>query len=173
MMNVPAYAGVPAAAAVSRVEYAGFWVRVLAYIIDNVVIGVGLMCLLIPLFFLTGFGATISHIHPQEELGDAGFLVILGFIFLAAMASLVVTWLYHALMESSEWQATVGKKMVGLVVTDMAGRRVSFGRATGRHFAKIVTNMVPVLIGYFMAAFTEKKQALHDMMAGCLILRRS
>jgi uncharacterized RDD family membrane protein YckC len=167
-MNVPAYAGVPAAAAVSRVEYAGFWVRFLAYIIDSVVMSLGLICVLIPLFFLTGFGALLSRIHPEEELGDAGILVILGFIFLAAMASLVVTWLYHALMESSEWQATVG-----LVVTDMAGRRVSFGRATGRHFGKIITNMVPAFIGYIMAAFTERKQALHDMIAGCLILRRS
>jgi uncharacterized RDD family membrane protein YckC len=59
------------------------------------------------------------------------------------------------------------------VVTDPAGRRVSFGRATGRHFGKIITNMVPLLIGYIMAGFTEKKQALHDMLAGCLVLRRS
>jgi uncharacterized RDD family membrane protein YckC len=67
----------------------------------------------------------------------------------------------------------LGKKALGLVVTDMAGRRVSFGRATGRHFSKIITNMVPALIGYIMAGFTEKKQALHDMMAGCLVLRRN
>jgi uncharacterized RDD family membrane protein YckC len=172
LTNVPAYAGVPAVAAVPRVEYAGFWLRVLAYIVDNLVIGVGLLCVLIPLFFLTGFGALISHVHPQEDWGDAGVLVIIGFFFLAAMASLVVTWLYHALMESSEWQATVGKRMLGLVVTDMAGQRVSFGRSTGRHFGKIVTNMVPAFIGYIMAAFTERRQALHDMMAGCLVLRR-
>ena len=75
-------------------------------------------------------------------------------------------------MESSEWQATVGKKALGLVVTDMEGRRVGFWRATGRHFAKIVTNMVPAFIGFIMAGFTEKKQALHDMIAGCLILHR-
>jgi uncharacterized RDD family membrane protein YckC len=76
-------------------------------------------------------------------------------------------------MECSEWQATVGKKVLGLMVTDMAGRRVSFGRSTGRHFAKIITNMVPAFIGYIMAGFTEKKQALHDMIAGCLVVRRS
>jgi len=171
LTNVPAYAGAPVAAG-PRMEYAGFWLRVLAYLVDNVVIAVGLLCVLIPLFFLTGFGAIFSHIHPQEDWGDAGALVIIGFIFLAAMASLVVTWLYHALMESSEWQATVGKRMLGLVVTDMAGQRVSFGRSTGRHFGKIITNMVPAFIGYIMAAFTERKQALHDMIAGCLILKR-
>jgi uncharacterized RDD family membrane protein YckC len=128
--------------------------------------------ILIPLIFLTGLGALLSQIHPQDELNDAGVLLIIGVIFLFFTVGLAVTWLYHALMESSEWQATVGKKTLGLVVTDMAGRRVSFGRATGRHFAKIVTNMVPAFIGYIMAGFTEKKQALHDMMAGCLILRR-
>jgi uncharacterized RDD family membrane protein YckC len=97
----------------------------------------------------------------------------MGFVFLLATASLVLTWLYHALMESSEWQATLGKKALGLVVTDMAGQRVSFGRSTGRHFGKIITNMVPLLIGYIMAGFTAKKQALHDMLAGCLVLRRN
>jgi uncharacterized RDD family membrane protein YckC len=167
---IPAYAG---NAAVARVEYAGFWLRVLAFLIDNVVMGIGFVLLLIPLIFLTGFGGFLSQIHPDEEINDAGIFVLIGFIFLAATASLVFTWLYHALMESSEWQATVGKKALGLVVTDLAGQRVSFGRSTGRHFGKIITNMVPFLIGYVMAGFTEKKQALHDMLAGCLVLRRS
>ena len=171
--GVPAYAGVPAAAAVSRVEYAGFWLRFLAYLIDGAIMGVGFVVLVIPLIFLTGLGAFLDQIRPEEELSDAGFFLIMGFIFLCITASLVVTWLYHALMESSEWQATVGKRVLGMVVTDMTGRRVSFGRATGRHFAKIITNMVPALIGYIMAGFTEKKQALHDMIAGCLVLRRS
>jgi uncharacterized RDD family membrane protein YckC len=170
-MNVPA--ATPAYAAVPRVEYAGSWLRVLAYVIDNAVIGVGILVVLIPLIILTGLGGLLSRIRPHEGLEDAGFFLIIGLIFLAATVSLVVTWLYHALMESSEWQATVGKRVLGLVVTDMAGRRVSFGRSTGRHFGKIVTNMVPALIGYIMAGFTERKQALHDMMAGCLVLRRN
>jgi uncharacterized RDD family membrane protein YckC len=170
-MNVPA--AVPAYAASPRVEYAGFWLRVLAYVIDNAVIGVGIIVVLIPLIFLTGLGAFLSRIHPAEDMNDFGFFLIIGLIFLAATVSLIVTWLYHALMESSGWQATVGKRVLGLVVTDMAGQRVSFGRSTGRHFGKIVTNMVPALIGYIMAGFTERKQALHDMMAGCLVLRRT
>ena len=167
MMNLSAAAAVP------RVEYGGFWLRFIAYLIDGVVMSLGVILVLIPLIFLTGLGALLSQIHPQEELSDAGIFLIIGVIFLLATVSLAVTWLYHALMESSEWQATVGKKALGLVVTDMAGRRISFGRATGRHFAKILTNMVPAFIGYIMAGFTEKKQALHDMIAGCLILRRS
>lgn len=166
MMNVPAIA------AALRVEYGGFWLRLVAYLIDSAVMSLGIVLILIPLIFLTGLGGLLSGIHPEEELNDAGVFLIIGVFFLFATVSLAVTWLYHALMESSEWQATIGKKALGLVVTDAAGQRVSFGRATGRHFAKIVTNMVPALIGYIMAGFTEKKQALHDMIAGCLILRR-
>ncbi|HVH70333.1 MAG TPA: RDD family protein [Candidatus Dormibacteraeota bacterium] len=163
----------PAVAAVPRVEYGGFWLRFLAYLIDSAVMGIGVFLVAIPLIFLTGLGAFLSEIRPGEELSDAGFWLIMGVIFLFATVSLAVTWLYHALMESSEWQATVGKKALGLVVTDLAGCRVSFWLATGRHFAKIVTNMVPLFIGYILAGFTKKKQALHDMIAGCLILRRS
>ena len=167
---VPAYAGYPA---VPRVEYAGFWVRFLAFLIDNAVMGIGFVLILIPLIFLTGLGGFIGEIHPNEDMNDVGIFMLFGLLFLAATVSLLLTWLYHALMESSEWQATLGKKVLGLVVTDMAGRRVSFGRATGRHFAKIITNMVPAFIGYIMAGFTERKQALHDMIAGCLVLRRN
>ena len=159
--------------AVPRVEYAGFWLRFLALLIDNVVLGLGFVLIMIPLIFLTGLHEVLGQFHPDEELNDAGIFVLMGFVFLLATASLVLTWLYHALMESSEWQATLGKKALGLVVTDMAGQRVSFGRSTGRHFGKIITNMVPLLIGYIMAGFTAKKQALHDMLAGCLVLRRN
>jgi len=167
---VPAYAGY---AAVPRVQYAGFWVRFLAFLIDNAVMGIGFVLILIPLIFLTGLGGFIGEIHPNEDMNDVGIFMLFGLLFLAATVSLLLTWLYHALMESSEWQATLGKKVLGLVVTDMAGRRVSFGRATGRHFAKIITNMVPAFIGYIMAGFTERKQAMHDMIAGCLVLRRN
>lgn len=164
------YPGVPAAL---HVEYAGFWLRFLAYLIDSVVMTLGVVLVLIPLIFLTGLGALLSRFHPGEELSDAGILFLIGLFFLAVTVTLAVTWLYHALMESSEWQATVGKKALDLVVTDMAGQRVGFGRATGRHFGKIITNMIPAFIGYIMAAFTERKQALHDMLAGCLVLRRT
>jgi uncharacterized RDD family membrane protein YckC len=166
---VPLHAG---CAAVPRVEYAGFWLRFLALLIDNVVLGLGFVLVLIPLIFLTGLGGFLSEFHPNEDLNDSSILMLIGFFFLVATGSLVLTWLYHALMECSDWQATVGKRVLGLVVTDMAGQRVSFGRATGRHFGKIITNMVPFLIGYIMAGFTAKRQALHDMLAGCLVLRR-
>ena len=159
-------------ATVSRVEYGGFWLRFLAYLLDGAVIMIGVCVVAAPLVFLTGLGAFLSQIHPEEDWNESGVWVLIAVFFLFVTASLVITWLYHALMESSGWQATVGKKALGLVVTDMEGRRVTFWHATGRHFAKIVTNMVPLLIGYILAGFTEKKQALHDMIAGCLILHR-
>jgi uncharacterized RDD family membrane protein YckC len=168
---VPAYAA--GYVAVPRVEYAGFWLRFLALLIDNVVMGFAFVLILIPLIFLTGLQGFIGEFHPNEDLNDAGIFMLVSLIFLVATATLLLTWLYHALMESSEWQATLGKKALGLVVTDMAGQRVSFGRSTGRHFGKIVTNLIPAFIGYIMAGFTEKKQALHDMLAGCLVLRRN
>ena len=80
-------------------------------------------------------------------------------------------WLYYALFESSKYGGTLGKMAVGIKVTDIEGRRVSFARATGRYFARIVTNMT-LLIGYIMAGFTEKKQALHDILANCLVVKK-
>ena len=160
-----------AVAAPPSVDYGGFWLRFLAYLVDGAVITLGIFVVAIPLVFLTGLGTLLSQIHPEEDFNDAGFWLMMAVIFLFATVSLAVTWLYHALMESSEWQATVGKKVLDLVVTDLAGRRVSFWRATGRHFAKIVSNII-YPFGHIMAGFTDQKQALHDMIAGCLILRR-
>jgi uncharacterized RDD family membrane protein YckC len=97
-----------------------------------------------------------------------GIGFILGFFGII----LVVSWLYYALSESSSWQATLGKKILNLKVTDMSGQPISFGRASGRYFAKIITGMIPLMIGYIMAGFTEKKQAIHDMIASCLVLRK-
>ncbi|MGB2672019.1 MAG: RDD family protein [Candidatus Acidiferrum sp.] len=164
---------VPTSMGYGGVEYAGFWLRFVAYIIDGIVSCIAFVILLIPLFVLTGAGAALGRIISGEDVGDdvsaflgAGF--ILGFFGII----LVVSWLYYALSESSSWQATLGKKILNLKVTDMTGQRITFGRASGRYFAKIITGMIPLLIGYIMAGFTEKKQAIHDMIASCLVLRK-
>jgi uncharacterized RDD family membrane protein YckC len=83
----------------------------------------------------------------------------------------VAAWLYHALMECSKNQGTLGKMALGLRVTDLDGRRINFGRATGRYFAKIISYMT-LMIGFIMAAFTSKKQALHDFVGGTLVLSK-
>jgi uncharacterized RDD family membrane protein YckC len=78
-------------------------------------------------------------------------------------------WLYEAMMHSSSWQATLGKRALGMIVTDLDGRRLSFGRATGRHFAKWLSAMI-LGIGFIMVAFAPKKQGLHDMVAGTVVI---
>jgi uncharacterized RDD family membrane protein YckC len=83
----------------------------------------------------------------------------------------MLSWIYYASMESSSWQATLGKKILGLKVTDLAGNRISFARASGRFFGKILSGMI-LGIGFLMAGFTQRKQALHDILAGCLVLRQ-
>jgi uncharacterized RDD family membrane protein YckC len=88
-----------------------------------------------------------------------------------ALLRMVLNWLYYSLLESSAWQATLGKKALGLEVTDLDGNRISFGRATGRFFAKFISSII-LGIGYIMAGFTEKKQALHDILAGTLVIRK-
>jgi uncharacterized RDD family membrane protein YckC len=93
----------------------------------------------------------------------------MGIVFLSYW---LIEWLYFAGFESSSWQATPGKKVLNLVVTDLSGARISFGRGTGRYFSKWVTQLIPVFIGYILAGITERKQALHDMIASTLVLRR-
>ncbi len=99
------------------------------------------------------------------------FQVALAIIPLGGIAALAAGWLYFAIMESSDHQATLGKMALGLVVTDLQGRQITFGRATGRYFGKILSAFI-FCIGFMMAGFTERKQALHDMLAGALVVRK-
>ncbi|HEX4075838.1 MAG TPA: RDD family protein [Candidatus Acidoferrales bacterium] len=161
-------AGVPVAGANI---YAGFWLRVVAAIIDGFVIGIplGIFALLLIL------SAVPFITHTQDPM--AVVVTILPRIFFLLVVYLVASWLYWALMESSSWQATLGKKALGLRVTDLAGSRPTFGRASGRFFAGRGISCVPTVGGlYFlidciMAGFTERKQALHDIIAGCFVIR--
>jgi len=154
-----------APAARAPVTYAGFWLRFVAIIIDGIVLGVVLG---IPFaVVMTAMGVSFIGVSRPEEMAGP-------FIGVFALFEIIIfagQWLYYALMESSSWQATLGKKALGLYVTDMNGQRITFGRATGRYFGKLISGMI-LLIGYMMAGFTEKKQALHDIMAGCLVLRK-
>ena len=86
-----------------------------------------------------------------------------------SLISIAAYWLYYALLESSPSRATLGKMALGIVVTDLQGGRISFGRATGRHFAKYLSSLI-LMIGYLMAGFTRQKQALHDILAGTLVV---
>jgi len=155
------------------VTYAGFWLRVLAYCIDAIILGIFAVPILIGGAMLLGIGGMLENIpHNQDPFINGMPPAFILFIMFCGALGLFGTWLYFAFLESSEWQGTAGKRVLGLIVTDLAGQRVTFMRATGRHFAKIVTGLIPFGIGYIMAGFTEKRQALHDMIASCLVLRR-
>ena len=153
--------------------YAGFWLRFVAYIIDGFVLGAGFIAIIVVLAMVTGLGSAVSRIHSGEDIGEAFALLGVASIFLGIGIAIVGGWLYFAMMESSSWQATLGKRALSIEVTDMAGQRISFGRASGRHFGKIITNLIPFAIGWILAGVTEKKQALHDMIASCLVVRKA
>jgi uncharacterized RDD family membrane protein YckC len=143
------------------VGYGGFWIRVLAALIDGVI--VRLAAVPVVLIF-GGLGMARMTIGlPRGGLGILGGGV-------TVMVILFGGWLYEALMESSSYQATLGKMILGMKVTDLYGNRISFGRATGRHFAKILSGMV-LCIGFIMVGLTQRKQGLHDLLAGTLVRR--
>lgn len=158
----PAYAAPIYPVAMPPVSYAGFWIRFLAHVIDSVV----LSAVVVPLMFLViGMGA-LGSARNQGAAATAA-LALFTIIFVVLFAS---QWLYYALMESSGKQGTLGKMVLKLKVTDMNGNRITFGRASGRYFAKWISSMT-MLIGYIMAGFTEKKQALHDFIAATVVLK--
>jgi uncharacterized RDD family membrane protein YckC len=162
---VPTSYAVVSPAGVTGQQYGGFWIRFLAFIIDAVIVRIAL----IPIFVLFGFNFIgLRSIHGRIGAEDIPWIA--GAASTAALIVFGGQWLYEAILTSSSWQATVGKKIVGLKVTDEAGNRISFARATGRHFAKYISVII-LWIGFIMAAFTERKRALHDMIAGTLVMK--
>ncbi|MFZ0638589.1 MAG: RDD family protein [Candidatus Acidiferrales bacterium] len=163
----------PVYAVTPGLVYAGFWLRFVAYIIDSLILGVFVGLIILILAFTTGFAAVIRNL-PENPTPDVFFqgALLTGLLVMIA-ATITGAWLYYACMESSRFQGTLGKMVLGLVVTDLQAQPVSFGRASGRFFAKLITGLIPFCIGYIMAGFTAKKQALHDMIAGCLVLRKT
>lgn len=134
-------------------SYAGFWLRLVAWIIDMLVV-MGASILL---------GSFLGIVAPNIDLFDSQVVWdVIGF---------ATVWLYFTVMESSSKQGTLGKMALGIFVTDMDGNRISFARANGRYFGKILSELI-LGFGYVMIAFTEKKQALHDKLAGCLVLKK-
>ena len=85
---------------------------------------------------------------------------------------ILIQWLYFTVSESSSWQATLGKKMFGLKVTDMAGNKIGFGKANARYWSKIISAII-LLVGFLMVAFTKQKQGLHDIIAGTLVIKKA
>lgn len=159
--------GVAAAVPGPVFHYSGFWRRFFAMMIDGIIFSpiVGIM------FVSTGIFGILLHPNPDEDFA-AIMAALFGFSLLGMLLLLLLGgWLYHTLMESSRYQGTLGKMALGAIVTDLNGNRISFARANGRFFGKWISSAV-FNIGYLMAGFTEKKQALHDMLAGCLVIQK-
>jgi uncharacterized RDD family membrane protein YckC len=154
-----------AAGSGAYLQYAGFWLRFLAYLIDGLILGaagfvLGLIFGLIAIGIDAASGGSSSTTGTVSSIASVASWVI----------SLVGGWLYFSLQESSARQATIGKMALGIRVTDAEGRRISFGRATARYFSKFLSGLI-CAIGYVMAGFTQRKQALHDMIARTLVVR--
>src|SRR5215470_11494218 len=145
--------------------YGGFWIRVLAYLIDRIVVGA--IYSPIAIYFALRMAAELRRLPPNgpEQLGP-----IFHFVSIVVPLAFVVQWLYEALLTSSSWQATVGKRVLDLKVTDEGGNPISFERATGRFFAKVLSGLI-LGIGFLMIAFTARKQGLHDIIAGTLVMK--
>lgn len=141
--------------AASDYRYAGFWWRFVAALIDGVIGTVIGMVV----------GAVIGF---QMGSGDATIDAIKA---VSSVVGMVVNWLYFAISESSPMSGTLGKYLLGIRVVDENGDRIGFGRATGRYFGKILSALI-LCVGFLMAGWTRRKQALHDMIAGCLVVRR-
>lgn len=164
-----------------RVEYGGFWIRFAAYLIDSIVIGIPLFIVTV-IIFLVFFGTMdvfsilVESTNPGYEMTEEEAFALLGSYFGAFAVAVIINFLaavaYFAGLQSSKWQATVGKKLLGLKVTDLQGDRITFGRALGRYFAMVFLSGI-LCIGYIIAAFTEKKQSLHDLIASTLVIKKA
>ncbi len=142
----------PAGAATPQpLVYANFGQRLLAFLIDLLIL-FGLSIVI---------GAIWGATHPNSA-DQSGLTVLL---------TLGSFWIYKAVLESSAWQATLGKRAIRIKVTKRSGNRIGFGRATARFFAQALSYCF-LCLGYIIAAFTPRRQALHDYIAGTLVTRR-
>jgi uncharacterized RDD family membrane protein YckC len=168
----PAAPLLPQTTAAALEDYAGFWKRVAAYILDAII-------LYIPQVLIEkAFGGTAAKAALQQAILDgagnpdammAANAHYYGTMWPAMLLIMVVGILYFVVCESSAWQGTVGKLALGIRVTDLDGNRISFLKALGRYFAKFLSVII-LGVGFLMAGWTRRKQGLHDMICGTLVL---
>lgn len=170
------------------IEYAGFWLRLLALFLDAIMLGIVDRFVQQPLLKLFGIyppspvsvekqldiidmieeGKLISVAEILQKLFDIPFSHILSIVVFSS----VMRWLYYVLFEISAWQATPGKYVLNVRVADSEGNKLNFVRASLRHFCKYISDLT-LLLGYIMAGFTSRKQALHDMISGCAVIKKN
>ena len=157
-------------------ENAGFWLRFVAWFIDKIILGIVNWIILAPILAAIGISGSgafpFSGFSNPEDL-DIGAIVatLTAMIGVALIIQSVVNILYHSLMESSKTQGSVGKMALGLIVTDTNGAKLDFVKALVRNLCKIISDFT-CAIGYIIAGFTAKKQALHDLIASTLVVKK-
>lgn len=155
-------------------QYAGFWKRFGAIIIDGIIIWVLQAFVFVPILGALGLGffnnmEDLQSGDPEAAMGMVGAIIAAaGAIWVLTM---IIQVLYFTFMESSKTQATLGKMALGIIVTDMNGAPLNFSKALVRNLCRLLSNFI-MLIGYIIAAFTAKKQALHDIIAGTLVVNK-
>lgn len=142
--------------------YAGFWWRVLAYLIDAIILSIGYWFV----GLLLGLNGWLFLGADYKYWATVGVTLVVIYTVLTFIAP----WLYYSLMESSKFQGTIGKWALKMRVVDEEGNQITFARATGRYFGMFLSSLT-LGIGYIMVAFTERKQGLHDILARTLILK--
>ncbi len=154
--------------------YAGLGRRLIAFVVDFIL----LLLFDVVAAFVLGLTRGIQNLYfylvqhaPVSALTPEGTSTALWGSIIASYGILliVIPWVYFAGFESSRSQATPGKLLMRIVVTDLEGNKPSFARVTLRHFAKIISTLV-IFLGFLMIGLTEKRQGLHDKIAGCLVL---
>jgi uncharacterized RDD family membrane protein YckC len=153
-----------------RIEYAGLGRRLFAFCVDcPVMVVTGLAIVALPMRSLVLREAAVhastdsAHLWRVMSPSDRAEVDVLYMI-----AAIVVPWLYYALQEASRYRATLGKRLLGIQVSGLRLNRISFGRASGRWFAKFIPTFG---IGYCLILFTKRKQALQDILAKCVVVR--
>ena len=175
----PATSPAESFAAPSSEQYAGFWLRVPAAIIDLIILAIPLAMAVSYLSVAMGSWRAFLKLHPGQSPEEIVAAFGRTYLFAILCFFIVTGWLYFALFESSPWQGTLGKKFIGLSVADLRGNRVTFGRASGRFFGGRLLAHLPfigslyITVDCICAGLTSRKQALHDMLSGCLVLRKN
>ncbi|WP_369942699.1 RDD family protein [Xanthomonas medicagonis] len=147
-----------------EVVQAGFWKRTAAYLIDGTLVGI--VSQMVQMVLLIGFFGFSALGSGSPDFNNPGGIIMLVMVYLLPLA---MTALYFGMFHASAKQATLGKMAVGIKVVRSDGRRISLGRGIGRYFGFLVSSLT-LCIGFLMAAFTERKQALHDMMCDTLVV---
>ena len=157
-------------------NYAGFWMRFGAYIIDYIVIYCAQAFIVVPVLAIGGINFFNQTSDFNGDFSDGDIFALFAALVAAASAVALLVFilqvLYYSLMESSKYQGTLGKMALGLIVTDANGAKLDFTKALIRNLGKIASWFI-LCIGFIMAGLTDKKQALHDIIAGTLVVKKS